>query len=66
MKFTKDIHRTLVDALKTEIEEWGESAETVNARLWLEEVWPSLENCPDGVDIFAGRYEVTGNEKPLL
>lgn len=31
-----DIKRTLLDALKTEEEEYGETAETVNARLWVE------------------------------
>ena len=31
-----DIQRTLMDALKTDREEYGESAENVNARLWLE------------------------------
>lgn len=31
-----DIHRTLLGALKIEVEEYGESAETINARLWLE------------------------------
>lgn len=30
-----DIYRTLLDTLKTDEEEYGRSAENVNARIWL-------------------------------
>lgn len=49
-----DIERTLLDALKTEEEEWGVSAETVNARIWLQalrDYWPTMPDL-EGKDMF--------------
>lgn len=49
-----DIYRTLLDALKTDEEEYGRSAENVNARIWLKalrDYWPTMPDL-EGRDMF--------------
>ena len=65
-RFTPEIQRTILRSLDTEQYEYGRHSDIDDARTFVEELaayWPSLENCPEGKDIFEGRYPVTG--KPV-
>jgi hypothetical protein len=57
------VKRTILRCIENEEYDWGKHSDLNEARQWLAELerqWPTLACVPNGKDIFAGEYPVSG------